>query len=128
METNLYLTANEVNISPLHFIWGMLRNPLETLTNFAQENGDITHIKMRKRDFYFFNHPEFIEQVLVKQQGNFVKGPSLQRARVILGDGLLTSEGEEHLAQRRTMQPAFHRQRMEEYLPLMNKNTFAHSS
>jgi cytochrome P450 len=67
----------------------------------------------------------FIEQVLVKQQDNFIKGTSLQRARIILGEGLLTSEGEEHLAQRRTLQHAFHHhQRMEEYLPVMTENTF----
>lgn len=52
----------------------------------------------------------------------------MQRARILLGEGLLTSEGEEHLAQRRTLQPAFHRQRMEEYLPVMNENTIAQIS
>jgi cytochrome P450 len=109
-------------------MWNMLRNPLRALTELAHEQGDIAHVKLRKRDLFLLSHPEFIEEVLVKQQANFIKGPSLQRARILLGEGLLTSEGEEHLAQRRTLQPAFHRQRMEEYLPLMNENTFAHIS
>ncbi len=128
METNLFLSTIDADISPLGFIWGMLRNPLHVLSALARDNGDIVHVKMPKRDFYLLNHPEFIEQVLVKQQSNFVKGPSLQRARIILGEGLLTSEGEEHLAQRRTLQPAFHRHRMEEYLPVMNESTLVHAS
>lgn len=110
------------------FLWKVFRNPLEALTELAHEQGDMARVKLRKRDLFLLNHPEFIEQVLVKQQENFIKGPSLQRARIILGEGLLTSEGAEHLAQRRTLQPAFHRQSMEEYLPLMNENIFAHLS
>jgi len=128
MERNLVLEQPVYKTASFGFIWNMLRNPLHALTELAHEQGDIARVKLRKRDLFLFSHPEFIEQVLVKQQANFIKGPSLQRARIILGEGLLTSEGEEHLAQRRTLQPAFHRQRMEEYLPLMNENTFAHVS
>ncbi len=128
METNLSLVNTDQETSALKFVWMMFRSPLKGLSRLAHEHGDIAHVKMPKRDFYLFNHPEFIEEVLVKQQANFVKGPSLQRARIILGEGLLTSEGEEHLSQRRSLQPAFHRHKMEEYLPLMNENTFAHTS
>ena len=128
METHLVLTQSQNKTSTFGFMWNMLRNPLHALTELAREQGDIAHVKLRKRDLFLLNHPEFIEQVLVKQQDKFIKGPSLQRARILLGEGLLTSEGEEHLAQRRTLQPAFHRQRMEEYLPLMNENTFTHVS
>lgn len=128
METNLSFAKNTHETSALQFMWRMFHSPLNALTELAREHGDIAHVKMPKRDFYILNHPDFIEQVLVKQQSNFVKGPSLQRSRIILGEGLLTSEGEEHLAQRRSLQPAFHRHKMEEYLPLMNENTYAHMS
>ncbi|MBK8617391.1 MAG: cytochrome P450 [Anaerolineales bacterium] len=129
MQTNLVLENPAVGQKPsFSFIWNILRAPLHALTGLAQEQGDIAHIKLRKRDLFLFSHPEFIEEVLVKQQSNFIKGPSLQRARIILGEGLLTSEGDEHLAQRRTLQPAFHRHRMEEYLPVMNENTLTHIS
>lgn len=128
METNLILDQPAYKTATFGFMWNMLRNPLNALTELAQEQGDIARVKLRKRDLFLLNHPEFIEQVLVKQQANFIKGPSLQRARILLGEGLLTSEGEEHLAQRRTLQPAFHRQRMEEYLPVMNENTIAQIS
>jgi cytochrome P450 len=128
METNLVLDPPTYKISTLGFMWNMLRNPLDALTELAREQGDVARVKLRRRDLFLLNHPEFIEQVLVKQQDNFIKGPSLQRARIILGEGLLTSEGGEHLAQRRALQPAFHHQRMEEYLPVMNENTFAQIS
>ncbi len=128
METNLVLEQPVYKMSTFEFLWKIFRNPLDALTDLASEQGDVARIKLRKRDLFLLNHPDFIEQVLVKQADNFIKGPSLQRARVILGEGLLTSEGEEHLAQRRTLQPAFHRHKMEEYLPLMNENTHTHIS
>ena len=126
METNLALEQPTYKTSTFQFLWNVFRNPLDALTDLAHEQGDIARVKLRKRDLFLLNHPAFIEEVLVKQADNFVKGPSLQRARVILGEGLLTSEGEEHLAQRRTLQPAFHRHKMEGYLPLMNENVMAH--
>ena len=122
MEINLLFAPANYKTSAFEFMWNMFRNPLDALTKLSHTHGDIAHVKMPNREFFILNHPEFIEQVLVKQQTNFIKGPSLQRARIVLGEGLLTSEGEEHLAQRRVLQPAFHRQRMEEYLPIMNES------
>ena len=98
METHLVLEPKTHKRSNLAFVWKIFRNPLEALTELAHEQGDMAHVKLRKRDLFLLSHPEFIEQVLVKQQDNFIKGPSLQRARIILGEGLLTSEGAEHLA------------------------------
>lgn len=128
METNLVLEQPAYKTSTFHFLWNVFRDPLDALTDLAREQGDIARVKLRKRDLFLVNHPAFIEEVLVRQAENFIKGPSLQRARIILGEGLLTSEGEEHLAQRRALQPAFHRHKMEEYLPLMNENTLAYIS
>ena len=45
-------------------------------------------------------------------QSNFIKSRMLERAKVLLGEGLLTSEGEFHKRQRRLSQPAFHRERL----------------
>jgi cytochrome P450 len=120
METNLVLAPTHQKTSSAGFLWQVLRSPLDALTNLAREQGDIAHVKFRRREIFLLNHPEFIEQMLVKQSHNFVKGPALQRARILLGEGLLTSEGPAHLAQRRALQPAFHRQRMEEYTAVMS--------
>jgi cytochrome P450 len=64
-------------------------------------------------------HPQQVKDVLVTQQRNFRKGRGLERARKLLGDGLLTSEGETHLRQRRLIQPAFHRERIASYGTVM---------
>lgn len=64
---------------------------------------------------YFVNDPDLIRDVLVVNAHKFKKGRALQRARSLLGDGLLTNEGESHLRQRRMIQPAFHRTRIAEY-------------
>ena len=68
---------------------------------------------------FFANHPDYIRDVLVTQNSNFAKGRALQKAKRILGDGLLTSEGETHHRQRRLVLPAFHRQRIASYGSVM---------
>ena len=57
-----------------------------------------------------------------------VKGRGLQEAKVLLGNGLLTAEGADHLRQRRMVQPAFHRDRIAEYGSRMVAATWNMSS
>jgi cytochrome P450 len=77
--------------------------------------GDISHFRAGPFTIYFINHPDLIRDVLVVNADKFIKGRALQRSRTLLGRGLLTSEGEFHLRQRRMIQPAFHRSRIAEY-------------
>ena len=65
------------------------------------------------------NDPELIRDVLVTHQRSFAKGRALERAQRVVGTGLLTSEGEFHLRQRRLAQPAFHRDRIAAYAEQM---------
>jgi len=69
---------------------------------------------------YLLNHPDLVREVLVTRQSNFIKSRALQRARVLLGEGLLTSEGDFHKRQRRLVQPAFHRDRLAAYAAVMS--------
>jgi len=69
--------------------------------------------------FVLLTHPDLIKDVLVTHHQNFVKGLGLQRARQLLGQGLLTSEGELHKRQRRLIQPAFHREAIQSYAEIM---------
>src|SRR5204863_2095391 len=64
---------------------------------------------------FFINHPDLVKDVLVTNSHCFMKGLALQRAKRLLGEGLLTSEGEFHRRQRRLAQPAFHRARIASY-------------
>lgn len=61
------------------------------------------------------NHPDLVEEVMVAKQRSFTKARTLQEARRVLGDGLLTSEGEVHLRHRRLISPLFHQRVISEY-------------
>ena len=99
------------------------RDRLGFLTEVARTYGDVAWFGDLGASFALFNHPDLVRDVLVTQQKLFHKGIGLERARLLLGDGLLTSEGAFHLRQRRLMQPAFHRERIAAYGAIMG--TFA---
>ncbi len=91
------------------------RNPPEYLAQMAREYGDVVYLPLGRQHIYFVNHPDIIRDVLVTEQHKYKKSRMLERARVLLGDGLLTSEGSLHRRQRRLAQPAFHRERLAVY-------------
>ena len=70
---------------------------------------DIAHFKLgMRRHVYLLNNPNYIEDVLIRNHKNFIKSRGLQVSKRLLGEGLVTSEGEYHDRQRRIIQPAFH--------------------
>jgi cytochrome P450 len=77
--------------------------------------GDLTGFRMGPQKAFFAAHPDHVRDILVVNAHKFIKGRALQRAKAVLGEGLLTSEGAFHLRQRRMIQPAFHRSRIAEY-------------
>ena len=81
--------------------------------------GDISFFRMGSQPGYFLNHPDLVRDLFILNAHKFMKGRALQRAKNLLGQGLLTSEGEFHLRQRRMIQPAFHRARIAEYAKSM---------
>ncbi len=87
-------------------------NRLKFLTNLKEQYGDVVYFRAGFEDIYLVSDPELIRQVLVTDHKNFLKGRGLERVKRLFGNGLLTSEKELHLRQRRMMQPAFHRERI----------------
>lgn len=87
----------------------------------ARDYGDLAYFKVASQHLYLVNHPDLVREILVTNQANFIKSRALQRARVLLGEGLLTSEGQFHLRQRRLVQPAFHRERLAAYASVMSE-------
>src|SRR5260370_36364436 len=71
----------------------MSRDPIEFLLKIAREHPDIATFKLGPQRTFLLSKPEYIEDVLVANDWNFVKGRGLQRAKRVLGKGLLTSEG-----------------------------------
>ncbi|HEX2721596.1 MAG TPA: cytochrome P450, partial [Gemmatimonadaceae bacterium] len=106
---------------PGQYIVEIARNPLAMMIGLQREYGDIAHWKIGPQHLYLFNHPDLVRDVLVTNQKNFHKSRGLERAKKLLGNGLLTSEGEFHLRQRRLAQPAFHRQRIAAYAGTMGE-------
>jgi len=85
----------------------------------AREHGPVTHIRMAGEHVYVVSDPALVTDVFLTHARDVMKGRGLQAARPLLGNGLLTSEGEFHLRQRRLAQPAFHRQRIAAYADQM---------
>jgi cytochrome P450 len=102
-------------------LYAFRSNPLRFLTNAAREYGDLVYFRVTSQHMYLVNHPDYVREILVANQGNFIKSRALQRAKVLLGEGLLTSEGHHHLRQRRLVQPAFHRERLAAYASAMSE-------
>jgi cytochrome P450 len=98
------------------------RDPLSFLTNLTRTYGDITFFRLAGEECFLINHPQHIRDVLVTHQRNFRKSRGLERAKKLLGEGLLTSEGAAHMRQRRLAQPAFHRDRIAGYASVMVDN------
>ena len=97
------------------------RDPTGFVTELARL-GDVAYFKMGGQHAYLLNHPDLVRDLLVVNAHKFVKGRALQRAKSLLGEGLLTSEGEAHLRQRRMIQPAFHREKIKSYADSMTES------
>lgn len=95
------------------------RDPLGFLTHLAQRYGDISGFHIGSQQVFLLNHPDYIRDVFLMPAQDFRKGPALQRAKRLLGQGLLTSDGEHHRRQRRFIQPAFHHHRMAQHADMI---------
>jgi cytochrome P450 len=94
-------------------------DPLAVFTAWAREFGDIFYYRAAWLHVYFLNHPDLIEEVLVRNYKNFLKDRVIRNSRWFFGQGLLTNEGDSWLRQRRLSQPAFHRERVASYAQIM---------
>jgi cytochrome P450 len=106
-----------------HWLAGNLpefrRGRLDFLVRCAREFGDVAQIWFAHRRIFLVSHPDLIEEVLVNHSKNVIKHFALRLNPVLLGKGLLTSEGDFWLRQRRLIQPVFNRGRIMSYGPAM---------
>jgi cytochrome P450 len=112
-----------------NFLLGVMpefnRDSLAFLERLARDYGDIVRTRFFYVPAYFLYHPDYIEYVLATNNRNFIKPLSFRTPffNRLVGNGLLTSEGEFWRRQRRLAQPAFHRERINAYARIMVRDT-----
>ena len=94
-------------------------NPILLFEYLREQYGSIAHYRLGPNHIVFLNDPELIREVLINQAPLFIKERTQRRMKILLGEGLITSEGETHMRQRRIAAPAFHRQRIAAYGGMM---------
>jgi len=88
------------------------RDPTGVFLDAARRFGDVVYLKIGPRRGYLITNPADIRHVLQDNARNYHKSPLYDKLRLSLGNGLLTSEDDFWLRQRRIAQPAFNRQRI----------------
>ena len=94
-------------------------NPILLFEHLVATYGRVSHYKIGPSHIVFINDPEMIREILINQPQNFIKERTQRRMKILLGEGLITSDGEVHRRQRRIAAPAFHRQRIQAYGGMM---------
>ena len=109
-----------------HWLLGNLQqfkaDPFQALCNWKQDYGDLLSFKLASQQCYLISHPKWVEHTLIKNNDVFVKmyDPAKPKGlALILGQGLVTSQGALWKRQRRLIQPVFQRSHLASMLPQM---------
>jgi cytochrome P450 len=96
---------------------------LARLRDYYARFGDVYRVFAPARGVYNYiiNHPEDIKRVMLSNHRNYTKGDGMDRVKILLGNGIMTSEGDFWRRQRRMMQPAFHRRVIARFADLISE-------
>jgi cytochrome P450 len=100
-------------------LFEFVHNPLRALIDGTAVYGDLVRFRLGPLSVYLLNHPDYIQRVLQDNSRNYRKGIGYAQMKPLVGQGLLVSEGEFWLHQRRMIQPSFHRERIAELVTVM---------
>jgi cytochrome P450 len=114
---------NQPPEAELQFDVGSTDDSLERMTELFARHGDIyrVYVPARKAHTYVIHHPDDVKRVLVSNHRNYTKGVGLDRVKILLGKGIMTSEGELWKRQRYMMQPFFHRRVITEFARVIDE-------
>jgi cytochrome P450 len=105
--------------------WVNFGQPIPLFEHLHKVFGSIAYYRFMGTTIVFINDPEFINEILVNQAPSFVRERTLKRMKILLGEGLITSDDPIHMRQRRIAAPAFHRQRIAGYAGQIVENAVA---
>ena len=98
----------------------ILQNPLVTISNLTKKHGGIVQVRILHKKFIVVEDPDYFKYILQEQYKNFSKYDLSGLLTKFLGDGLITSNGQVWLQQRRIIQPAFHKQQLENFVVIIH--------
>jgi len=112
-QSPLDLEAGDDKLQRMHALW--------------QRYGDCYRVRAASRpaDTWVVTDPDAVRRVLVSNHRNYTKGVGIERVRVLLGNGLMASEGDQWRRQRRLLQSAFHRPAVEAFFPIYHQQATA---
>jgi cytochrome P450 len=103
--------------------FGNDKNILFHFIDLWQEYGDVAHVKLGSQHIYVVADPEHVHHVLVKNPANYIKGTGYTGFRLLVGQGLVTSDGDLWRQQRRLMQPSFTPKSIVQFFEMMVETT-----
>lgn len=100
------------------------QNTLDFFTESAAETGDVAELRLAGKSAYLLSHPEAVWQVMVDKNDKFEKGEGIQKivTESLLGEGLVTNDGESWRQQRRILDEAFHPEYIQRYTPVITEH------
>jgi cytochrome P450 len=117
--TNAKLPPGPRGLPIVGNLWQVIQHPLSFPSRMARQYGDVVRASVGRLVFYMLTHPDHIEYVLRNNYRNFSKDKGTRVLTGLLGEGLLTSEGDLWRRERRLCQPAFQLDQIEKYSEVM---------
>ena len=111
-----------------HKPWVKFGEPIRLFEYLHRTYGRIAHYRFMGTSILFVNEPAWIQEILVTQASSFVKERTVRRMKILLGEGLITSDDPIHIRQRRIVAPAFHRQRIAAYADEIVSSASSHAA
>ena len=118
-------TMDAAGLPPLadvQFDIGGDEDAIHRMAELFARHGDIYRFysPARRAEMWVIHHPDDVKRVLVANHRNYTKGAGLDRVKILLGNGIMTSEGELWKRQRYMMQPSFHRRVITQFAELID--------
>ena len=112
----------------LQSMLGLIANQLDFIEELQRRHGDMAYFRLGRLQFYALHDPELIEQMLLTRHDAFIKDPFARELKELLGEGLLTSEGETWKRNRKLAAPKLKRSQIASYAEVMTRDTVEVSS